>query len=151
MGKAWRILHMHKTRMRERMCITLMLTLRHTWTQAGLHIKWSFEFFDLHTNSTFLYNGYKIHHCYILQEYIQPFPSHYMRNDTLTDKEDCNSRIAECERTYSQTAFFAVFPEQLSFLNAIFSSSFNKQTACSSENLLPTYMGHSGTRLKNTI
>ena len=51
MGKAWRSLHMNKTRMRERMCITVIPTLRHTWTQEGLPITRSLEFFDLHTNS----------------------------------------------------------------------------------------------------
>jgi hypothetical protein len=51
MGKAWSSLHMNKTRMRARMCMTVVPTLRHTWTQEGLPITWSLEFFDLQTNS----------------------------------------------------------------------------------------------------
>jgi len=75
-----------------------------------------------------------------------------MRKDRLTDKEDCNSRFAECEGTYSLSTFFPEFAlNSVHFLNAIFPSSLNRKTACSSEKLLATYRGHSDTRLMNTI
>jgi hypothetical protein len=75
-----------------------------------------------------------------------------MCKDRLTDKEDCNSRFAECEGTYSLSSFFPEFAlNRLHFLNAIFPSSLKRKTAYSSEKLLPTYRGHSDIGLKNTV
>lgn len=152
MGKAWRSLHMNKTRIRERMCITAIRNLRHTWTQEGLPITWSLEFFDLQTNSD---SSTMVLKSPSVKFYKNPFSRFPVITCVKTDWQIKKTVIVASPNVKAHTVY-PRFSQSLLwtayiFSKAIFPSSLNRKTACSSEKLLPTYRGHSDIRLKNTI